>query len=229
MNMPTPVGLTREGFTDAKSIRQPDRSIRSKASELAANPLNWRKHPQRQREAVQASLRELGWVAAVVENVRTGYLIDGHERVWQAMQNDEDVPVLQVDLSEDEEKLALATFDPIGALAEADADALDALLREVNTGEAALQELLAELAEDAGVLDVIGFDGEGDEKSRETNNLSIVGKGENVGLQCGDIMVVIPRVLYDRVWEVVNSPDYPDRRAGVMAILEEGLARISSG
>jgi DNA modification methylase len=121
------------------------------ASQLTANPANWRKHPQRQRDAVQASLRELGWIAAVVENVRTGYLVDGHERVWQSLKDDLEVPVLQVDLSEDEERLALATFDPITYMAETDAAALDALLKDVNTGETALQELMADLAKDAGL------------------------------------------------------------------------------
>ncbi len=122
------------------------------ASQLTANPANWRKHPQRQRDAVQASLKELGWIAAVVENVRTGYLVDGHERVWQALRdNDAEVPVLEVDLSEAEERLALATFDPITYMAETDAAALDALLRDVNTGEAALQELMAQMTEDAGL------------------------------------------------------------------------------
>lgn len=122
------------------------------ADQFQANPLNWRKHPQKQRAAVNASLRELGWVAAVIENVRTGNLIDGHERVWQALDKNEDVPYLQVDLSEDEERLALATFDAITGMAETDAAKLDELLREVNTGEAALQEMLAELAESAGIV-----------------------------------------------------------------------------
>lgn len=121
------------------------------ADQFQANPLNWRKHPQRQRAAVNASLRELGWVAAVIENVRTGNLIDGHERVWQALDKNEDVPYLQVDLSEDEERLALATFDAITGMAETDAAKLDELLREVNTGEAALQEMLNQLATDAGI------------------------------------------------------------------------------
>ena len=80
------------------------------ADQFQANPLNYRKHPQRQRDAVNGSLRELGWIAAVVENVQTGNLIDGHERVWQALKNNEDVPYLQVDLTEAEEKLALAIF-----------------------------------------------------------------------------------------------------------------------
>jgi hypothetical protein len=71
--------------------------------------------------------------------------------VWQALKNNEDVPHIQVDLSEDEEKLALAVFDPITYMAETDAETLDALLREVNTGEEALQALLRELATDAGL------------------------------------------------------------------------------
>lgn len=101
---------------------------------------------------MQASLRELGWIAAVVENRRSGFLVDGHERVWQALQNDEEVPVLQVDLSEEEERLALATFDPITYMAETDAAQLETLLAGLNTGEAALQELLAQLAADAGIV-----------------------------------------------------------------------------
>ena len=117
------------------------------ADQFTANPLNYRKHPQRQRDAVNASLRELGWISTVVENVTTGNVIDGHERIWQALQRNEDVPYLKVELSEAEERLALAVFDPITNMAETDAAILDDLLREVNTGEAALQALLAEMAE----------------------------------------------------------------------------------
>ena len=122
------------------------------ADQFTANPLNYRRHPQRQRDAVNASLREIGWVATVIENIQTGLLLDGHERVWQALQNNEEVPYLQVDLTETEEKLALAIFDPITNMAETDADMLDALLKDVSTGDTALQALLAELAEDAGIV-----------------------------------------------------------------------------
>jgi hypothetical protein len=122
------------------------------ADQFEANPLNYRTHPQKQRDAVQASLRELGWIGVVVENKTTGRLIDGHERVWQALKNNEEVPYIEVELSEDEERLALAVFDPITYMAETDSAILDELLRDVNTGEAALQALLAELAEDAGIV-----------------------------------------------------------------------------
>ena len=106
-----------------------------------------------QRAALKGVLNEVGWVQQVIENVRTGHLVDGHERVWNALQNDNaDVPYIQVDLSEADEALVLATLDPIGAMATTDAAQLDALLHEVQTSDAAVQAMLAELAQDAGIV-----------------------------------------------------------------------------
>ena len=123
------------------------------ASQFCANPRNYRTHPQAQRDALHGALNEVGWVAPVVENKRTGLLVDGHERVWQALQNgDAPVPYVEVDLSPEEEAYVLATLDPIGAMAAADKEQLDALLREVQSGEAGVQAMLAELAEKAGVV-----------------------------------------------------------------------------
>lgn len=123
------------------------------ADQFQANPNNWRKHPQGQRDALRGSLNEVGWVQQVIENVRTGHLVDGHERVWSALQNDNaEVPYIQVDLSEAEEAYVLATLDPIGAMATTDAAQLNALLKEVQSGDAAVQTMLAELAQDAGIV-----------------------------------------------------------------------------
>ena len=123
------------------------------ASQFIANPLNWRTHPVAQREAVTASLNDLGWIQRVIVNRRTGYLIDGHERVMNAMQHgDQPVPFVEVDLSEQEEALALAILDPLSAMATTDAAKLDELLRECQTGEAALQEMMAAMAKDAGII-----------------------------------------------------------------------------
>jgi DNA modification methylase len=59
--------------------------------------------------------------------------------------------VLILDVDEAESDKLLATFDPIAAMAESDAHALDALLRNVDTGSEALSKMLAELAEGAGL------------------------------------------------------------------------------
>ncbi len=123
------------------------------ASQFIANPNNWRTHPQNQRDAMRGALNEVGWVQRVIVNRRTGYLIDGHERVWEALQNgDAAVPFVEVDLDEAEEAYVLATLDPIGAMAAADAAKLDDLLRDVQSGEAGVQQMLEQIAAKAGLI-----------------------------------------------------------------------------
>jgi hypothetical protein len=55
-------------------------------------------------------------------------------------------------VSEAEADKILATLDPLAAMADADGAKLDALLREVNTSSEALQGMLDDLANDAGIL-----------------------------------------------------------------------------
>ncbi len=123
------------------------------ASQFIVNERNWRTHPQSQRDALHGALNEVGWVAPVVENVRTGRLVDGHERIAQALQNgDAEVPYVEVELDEAEEAYVLATLDPIGAMAQASKEKLNALLDEVRSGEAGVQAMLAEVAKEAGLF-----------------------------------------------------------------------------
>ena len=124
-------------------------------AELADNGKNWRVHPAAQVDALRGVLAEIGIAGAL-----TGYhsernggaltLIDGHARksvtaeggVW---------PVLILDVTDAEADLLLATLDPLSAMAEADATALDALLRGVSSESEAVTAMLAALAEDAGI------------------------------------------------------------------------------
>jgi hypothetical protein len=67
--------------------------------QLLANPRNWRTHPRAQRLAFAGLLDQVGVVAAVMVNRRTGHLVDGHLRVDLAMERGEaTVPVSYVDL-----------------------------------------------------------------------------------------------------------------------------------
>lgn len=124
------------------------------ANQFTANALNFRRHPNQQREALRGSLSELGWIQSVVVNKTTGNVIDGHARIEEALSIDEEslVPFVEVEISEDEEKLALATFDPISAMATTDKEVLDILLHEVSTGDAALQQLMSDLAAKEGLI-----------------------------------------------------------------------------
>jgi hypothetical protein len=118
------------------------------ANQLLANPDNPRRHPASQREALRGSLDTLGIVDAVLLNTRTGYLIDGHARVEEALTKDEAMllPVLEVDISEEEEKIFLASFDWITTLAQYERDSLASLLHDVQPNDTRLQAMLSELA-----------------------------------------------------------------------------------
>ena len=121
--------------------------------QLLANPRNVRIHPGEQQDALRGSLAEVGWIQRVIVNKRTGFVVDGHARVKLALRNEQaTVPVVYVDLSEEEEALILATYDPIGAMAATDKQLLDDLLREVQTGDEALGKLLDDLAKGAGIV-----------------------------------------------------------------------------
>lgn len=100
------------------------------AVDLVANPHNFRKHPKAQRKAMTAALDTVGWIQRVIVNRTTGHVVDGHLRVEEAAARGEDVPVVYVELTEDEERAALLTFDPLGALAQQDNTILDELLAD---------------------------------------------------------------------------------------------------
>ncbi len=100
---------------------------------LGSNPRNWKKHPHRQRQALNASLDEDGWAGAALYNTNTKRLIDGHMRKEEAIRRGEkSMPVLVGWWTQEQENRILATFDPIGALAETQADALRDLTESVN-------------------------------------------------------------------------------------------------
>ena len=125
--------------------------------QLLANPGNFRAHPGRQREALIALLDEVGFVAPVIVNRTTGHLVDGHLRVELALSRDEKaIPVSYVELTEDEERLVLATYDSVGDLAFSDKDRLRELLDSVTSSEAAVQTLLSSVATEAGLLAAVG-------------------------------------------------------------------------
>lgn len=114
--------------------------------QLLANPLNWRRHPKEQQAALEGLLREVGWVQRVIVNRTTGHIVDGHLRVELAMRrNEPSVPVLYVELTEDEEKVVLAAIDPIGGLAETDQAMLDSLISGMTTGDTDLDEFIDSL------------------------------------------------------------------------------------
>lgn len=112
--------------------------------QLLANPKNFRRHPIHQKQILDAVAGEVGIVAPVVQNDRTGHLIDGHMRVEEAMRlGVSSVPVAHVDLSEEDEEKVLATLDAISAMAFEDPALKAELLRNIETNDDNLSDYLA--------------------------------------------------------------------------------------
>ncbi len=124
---------------------------RVRAGDLAPNPKNWRRHPANQEAAMRGVLSELGYADALLarETPAGLMLIDGHLRA--SLDPEQVVPVLVVDLDEAEADLLLTTLDPLSAMAEADAERLEALLADTRSGDDAVTALLEQLAVSAGI------------------------------------------------------------------------------
>ena len=125
------------------------------ANTIRPNPWNWRLHPQAQRDALTEIVEEIGFAGALIarETPDGLELVDGHLR--QDMFKDELVPVLIVDMTEEEVRRLLATLDPIGAMAQTDVIALTALLDTLDVSGEATIEMLDDLVKDADSIEEI--------------------------------------------------------------------------
>jgi hypothetical protein len=103
------------------------------AEDLLANPKNWRIHPQNQQQTLEGVLDEVGWVDEIKVNQRTGFVVDGHMRASMAIAKGETVPVAYLDLSDEEENLVLASFNPVAGMAVADEAVLNELIGSIST------------------------------------------------------------------------------------------------
>jgi len=115
------------------------------ASELRANPKNWRRHPPAQEAALRGVLDEIGFADALIARETDDglELIDGHLR--QEVMGDQPVPVLVLDVTEDEADKLLLTLDPLAMMAHADTDQLLGLLRDNPFESQAVADMLEAL------------------------------------------------------------------------------------
>ena len=99
------------------------------AKDILANPKNWRVHSENQEFVLKEILNKVGFCDALLaRETEDGelILIDGHLRKDVAA--DEEVPVLILDLTEEEADYVLTTYDGVTNLAYADEDKLQALI-----------------------------------------------------------------------------------------------------
>lgn len=119
--------------------------------QLLAHYANARTHEAEQRDAMRASLDELGIIASVIVNDRTGNMIDGHMRTEEFLTAGiKEVPVEHVDLTPEEELKAIAFFDAVGKLAGVSRERIEYLIENIELDSEPLEKLLTDLAKEAG-------------------------------------------------------------------------------
>lgn len=123
--------------------------------DILPNPRNPKSHPKQQREALRGSVRELGFgtIPIAYTSQRLGGKLvfgDGHMRGDEFADFVTDVAI--TDYTDEEIDKFLLYADPIAAMAEYESQQLDSLLRDVNSGDEALQKMLAGLATSAGLV-----------------------------------------------------------------------------
>jgi hypothetical protein len=119
------------------------------ARELIQNPKNWRRHPKEQAAAMAGMLAEVGYADALLarETPEGLMLIDGHLR--RDTTPDQDVPVLVLDVTEEEADKILLTLDPLAGLATVDPESLQSLVDLVEWSSDELAATLKPLWPDA--------------------------------------------------------------------------------
>ena len=133
-------------------IRNRVRELRLvRASQLLPNRKNWRRHPAEQAAALRGLLDEIGYADALIaRDTPDGLvLIDGHLRAETTPNMM--VPVVIVDLTEDEADKFLLTADPLTGMAVADAKQVDALLATVQFESESIGALLEKIAGEAAL------------------------------------------------------------------------------
>ena len=104
------------------------------AKDLHESPLQWKQHPDLQREQLGAVMDKIGKAdVCIVRQVEDGryFLIDGHLR--KSMSGDDELlPCIVTDLDDEEANVMLAVLDPLASMSIADEDSLTALVDKID-------------------------------------------------------------------------------------------------
>jgi DNA modification methylase len=188
---------------------------RVRAGDLHENPRNWRRHPERQRRALRALLDEVGFADAILARERADgslEIVDGHLR--RSMDPEMVVPVLLLDVDEQEADKLLVSLDPLAALAGSDPGPLASLLASVETSSEELRSLFADLASAAevearlGLVDAEEIPAAPSRPRSRTGDLYVMGEHR---LVCGDATdpAVLARLMgKERASLLVTDPPF---------------------
>lgn len=204
-------------------VKTRNREIRKvKVSDLVDAPFNFRRHSDRQSDALNGAIDEIG-VFGYPDVFETAdgklMLCDGHLRkalYTKKYGKDAIIEVNVTDFNEAEAKKATLTKDPIAAMADTDAAALADLIAQVDIGSESVLGMLRDLAIASTILEEELIDFEEDEVPEppedpitKTGDLWIL--GDNHRVLCGDSTKRedVERVLGGKkAFAVITDPPY---------------------
>lgn len=115
-------------------------------SQLLANPRNHRIHSAMQQQGMTGVLESIGWIDRIKVNRRTGFVLNGHMRVAVSISNNQKaVPVDYLDLTDEEELLALTFYDELERMAGVDRKMLQQNIEDSETRNNKVLGLLEEI------------------------------------------------------------------------------------
>lgn len=200
---------------------------RIRAGDLIPHPMNWRRHPQRQQDALTAMLQDVGWAGVATafrhpDHPDKFMLIDGHLRA--GLDPELEVPTIVLDVDPDEAKKLLLTIDPLSALAETDGAILAQLTSSIDIDNAhvlsVLDELRAKATVEAPIVGAVDPDNIPDPPDEPTTRLGDIWimdvgvggvGGMNHRLMCGSSALAadVDRLLDGQKIHLVNTdPPY---------------------
>lgn len=132
---------------------------------LRPHQYNPKSHPSLQRESYHDFVRQVGWAGALLFNERTGNLLDGHMRQDDANEeNLDEVPVLVIDVSQEDEEMILIFLDRIARAHEDKDDMTRLLLADKKLSDSMMALLEGKSKADAELLE----DGEEEQGLKNT-------------------------------------------------------------
>lgn len=199
--------------------------------DLTDHPQNWREHPSNQQAALREVFERIGIVDVILayQSPGTGKLtvVDGHLRK-KLLSGEAKVPVIKLDLTDDEANAILASHDPIAAMAIRNDDLFTQIVSELETND--------DFAQIARMLDTDKWKSPEEEEADELFNQSGPAAYEIVPVYDEGYDAVIITAATDSEWgqlrTLLNLPEKKDRRGKVgtsrVLTFEEFAARWKS-
>lgn len=166
-----------------------------RASELQADPRNYRGHPEHQEDAVRLALAEVGNVIPLLARENADgqlILIDGHLRAQ--IYGDQEVPVIVLNVSEHQAGVLLASYNELTGRARVEESALQDLVRSLQGISDETMELLSTVLStvlpDIGPVDLSQLD----DKDEDRNVGDDEDDGDKVTLD-----IYLPKAEYDAI------------------------------